>query len=252
MATLWQEVKNLRSKSQEHWVDALEQKPRTVDSNQNEVNMQHDSATTAAQTVIPQVGAARRYKTKNCNELKTKRLPKKVTFTQAYKKKRGPDHGLERWTRGQDFQRRNQNKTNVGFRRNSPITHQKFFARPNFAHGSKHLNDGRSYDQRPNQSFNRSDGNWSRNESFNNQNGIWRNSRSETIQRRDLSRNSSYRQLRSDQPNNSAFRRSDDRPTTGFTPYEQKFPETICRLHLMWFASPPPMIPIMKCQIPVH
>ena len=34
-----------------------------------------------------------------------------------------------------------------------------------------------------------------------------------------------YRQPRSDHPKNSAFRRFDNRPTTGFTAYEQKFPQ---------------------------
>ena len=32
-----------------------------------------------------------------------------------------------------------------------------------------------------------------------------------------------FHKTRSDQPNISAFRRSDNRPTTGFTPHEQKF-----------------------------
>ena len=39
--------------------------------------MQHHLANTAAQTDIPQVGAARRYETKNGSALKTKELPRK-------------------------------------------------------------------------------------------------------------------------------------------------------------------------------
>ena len=39
--------------------------------------MQHDFVTTAAQTDIPQAGAARRYGTKNWNELRTKELLRK-------------------------------------------------------------------------------------------------------------------------------------------------------------------------------
>ena len=58
---------------------------------------------------------------------------KKVTFTQDYNKKRGPDHGLEQWTRGKDFQRRNQNFTNVRFRGTSSIAYQNFFPGPNSA-----------------------------------------------------------------------------------------------------------------------
>ena len=45
---------------------------------------------------------------------------KKVTFTQDYNKKRVPDHGSEQWTRGQDFQRRNQNYNNDKSTRNFP------------------------------------------------------------------------------------------------------------------------------------
>ena len=46
-----------------------------------------------------------------------------------------------------------------------------------------------------------------------------------STQRRDFLRKSSYRQTRSNQLNNSAFHRSDIRPTTGCTPYDQKFPQ---------------------------
>ena len=49
-------------------------------------------------------------------------------------------------------------------------------------------------------------------------------SRFPSTQRRKFSQNNSYRQPRSDQRNNSVFRRYDNRPTTGFTPYEHKFP----------------------------
>ena len=122
---------------------------------------------------------------------------KKVTFTQDYNKKRGPDHGSEQLARGQDFQRRNQNYNNDGFRRNSPTTYQSFSPRPNFAYENNHPNNRRSYDQRPNQPFNRNDGNRSRNKSFNHSNGNWRNngnfSRSPSTQRRDFSQNNSYR-----------------------------------------------------------
>ena len=38
---------------------------------------QHHSATTAAQTDLPQDGASRRYETKNWNKSKTKELPRR-------------------------------------------------------------------------------------------------------------------------------------------------------------------------------
>ena len=191
--------------------------------------MQHDLAIFAAKRkypkFVPQEDTGRRiatnWKRKNCR--------KDVTFTQAYNKKRGPDHGSEQWSRGQDFQRRNQNYNNDGPARNFPTSYQNFSPRPNSAYGNNNSNNGRPYDQRPNQSFSRSDGNRSRNQSFNNQNGNGRNngnfSRSPSTPKRDFSQNN-YRQPRSDQPNNSAFRRSDNRPATGFTPYEHKFPQS--------------------------
>ena len=78
MATLGQEMKNLRLELQEHPVNAVEWNPRTKDPNNKGRQNATGFATTAAQMDIPQVGAARRYETKNWNEPKTKeRLRKK-------------------------------------------------------------------------------------------------------------------------------------------------------------------------------
>ena len=230
MATLGQEMKNLRSELQEHRVNALQGTTRAVDPNQKE----RQSATRFCNYCRTK-GHTPSWCRKKIREEELKQIEnertaeKKVTFTQDYNKKRGPDHGSEQWTRGQDFQRRNQNFTNDRFRRSSPNAYQSSFPRLNFAYTNNNSNDRRSYDQRPNQSFNKSDANRSGNESFINQNGNWRNngnfSRSPSTPRSHLSQNISYRQLRIYQPNNSAFRRSDNRPTTDFTPYEQKFPQ---------------------------
>ena len=84
---------------------------------------------------------------------------KKVTFTQVYNIKRGPDYGSEQWARGQDFQRRNQNYNFNGFRRNSPTTYQSSSPRPSFAYGNDRPDNRKPYDQRPNQQFYRNDGN---------------------------------------------------------------------------------------------
>ena len=66
MATLGQEMKNLRSELQEHRSKAVERNLRTkLDLNQKKYKTQHDSATRAAQTDIPQVGAARIYEIMN-------------------------------------------------------------------------------------------------------------------------------------------------------------------------------------------
>ena len=175
--------------------------------------------------MVPQEDTRRRTETKR----KRKDCREKSQFTQNYDKKRAADHGSEQWTRGQKFQGRNQNHNNDRPTRNIPTSYHNFSPRPYFAYGNKHPNNGSSYDQRRNQSFIKSDGNRSPNGSFNNQNGNWRNignsSRFPSTQRRDSSQNDSYCQSGSDQSNNCAFCRSDNRPTTGFTPYEEKFPQ---------------------------
>ena len=230
MATLGQEMKNLRSQLQEHRVNAVEGNPRTVDPNQKG----RQNATRFCNYCRTK-GHTRSWCRKKIRDEELKRIEnermaeKKVTFTQDYNKKRGPDHGSEQWTRGQDFQRRNQTFTNDRFKGTSPFAYQNFSPRPNSANGNNNPNNGRSYHQRQKQSFNRNDGNRSRNGSFNNSNGNWRNhenfSRSPSTQREDFSQNNFYRQPRTDQPNNSAFRRPDNRTTTSFNPYEQKFPQ---------------------------
>ena len=65
MATLGQEMKNLRSELQKHRVNAVEGNSRTVDPNQKGRQMQHDFVIIAAQTDIPQVGVERIYGMKN-------------------------------------------------------------------------------------------------------------------------------------------------------------------------------------------
>ena len=82
MATLGQEMRYLRSESQEHRVNAVEGNSRNVDPNQtkNEDRMQHDFVIIAAQTDVPQVGVERRYETKNWNALKTEGRPRKKSL----------------------------------------------------------------------------------------------------------------------------------------------------------------------------
>ena len=193
--------------------------------------MQRDFATTAAQMDIPQVGAAsKKIRDEELKRIENKRIAEKnVTFTQDYNKKQGPDYGSEQWPRGQDFQGRNPNYNFDGRTGRFPTSYQTFSPGRNFADGNNQLNKGRSYDQHPNQPFNRSDENRSRNGIFNHQNGTWRNKRnlfrSPSTHRKDFSQNISYRQPGSDQWNNFAFRRPDNQPPTGLTPYEQIFPK---------------------------
>ena len=230
MTTLGQEMKNLRFELQEHRFNAVEGSARTVDPNQKGRRNAIRFCNYCRTNGHTPCWCRKKIRDEELKRIEHERTAKKkVTFTQDYNKKRGPDHGSGQWTRGQDFQRRNQNFTNDRFRGTSPFAYQNFSPRPNSAYGNNNPNNGRSYDRRKNQSFNRNDGNRSRNGSFNNSNGNWRNhgniSRSPSTQRGDFSQNNFYRQPRTDQPNNFAFRRPDNRTTTSFTPYEQKFPQ---------------------------
>ena len=228
LATLGQEMKNLRSELQEHRVNALEGISRTADPNQNGRQNATRFCNYCRTNGHTPSWCRKKIRDEELKRTENERTAeKKVTFTQDYNRKRGPNHGSDQWARGQDFQRRNQNYNNDGFRRNSPANYQSFSPRSNFADGNDCPDNRRSYDQRQNQPFNRNDGNRFRNGSFNNSNGKWRNngnfSRSPSTQSRNYPQNSLNCQSRSDWPNNSAFRRSDNRPTTSLTPYEQKF-----------------------------
>ena len=230
IATLGQEMKNLRSELQEHRVKAVEGNSRTADPNQKGRQNATRFCNYCRTNGHTPSWCRKKIRDEELKRIENERTAeKKVTFTPDYNKKRGPDHGSEQWARGQDFQRRNQNFINDRFRRSSPNSFQRFFPRPNFTYRNNSSNDRRSFDQRPSQSFNRNDGDRSRHESFKNQNGNWWNngnfSRSPSNPRRDFSQNNSYRPPRNEKPHNSAFRRSDNRPTANFTPYEQKFPQ---------------------------
>ena len=217
MATLGQEMKNLQSDQQEHRVNAVAGNSRAVDPNQKRRQNTTRFCNYCRTNRHTPSWSRKKIQDEELQRIENERAAeKKVTFTQDYNKKRGPDHGSQQRTRGQDFQRRNNNYNNDGFRRNSPNNYQNFSPRPNFAYENNRLGNGRSSDQGQNQSFNRNDVNRSRHGSFNNSKGNWRTngnfSRLPSTKRRDFSRNNPYRQPRSDQPNNSdsAFCRSDN------------------------------------------
>ena len=116
MATLGQEMKNLRSELQEHRVNAVEENSRTVDPNQKG----RQNATRFCNYCRTNGHTPSWYRKKIRDEelkrIENERTPeKRVTFTEDYNRKRGPDHGSDQWTRGQDFQRRNNNYNSDGF-----------------------------------------------------------------------------------------------------------------------------------------
>ena len=170
-------MKNLQSELQEHWVEAVEGIPRTVDLNQKGRQKATRFCNYCRTNGHTPSWCRKKIRDEELKRIENERTAEeKVTFAQDYNRKPGPGHGSEQWARGQDSQRRNQDYTNDGPTRSSPTAYEGFSPRPNFAYGNHNPNNGRSYDQRPNPSFQISDGNWSRNGSFNNQNGnCWSN-----------------------------------------------------------------------------
>ena len=100
--------------------------------------------------------------------------------------------------------------------------------RPKSAYGTNILNNGRSYDQRQNQTVTTNDRKRSRNGSLDSQRKNCQSNRkfshSAFASRRDFSQNDSYSQRKADQPNSSVFQKTDNRTKNSFTLCEQKFP----------------------------
>ena len=136
MASLGQELKNLRTELKEHRVNAVEGNQKPINPNQ-----------TGRQNAKKFCGYCRTngHTPNFCrNKLRVEELKKlqneataqkKVTFTQDYNKRRGPSHGSENWTRLNDdngamtstprpFTRRNfrpSNQNSNNFRQNRPF-----------------------------------------------------------------------------------------------------------------------------------
>ena len=169
-ATLRQEMKNLRSELQELPVNAVEKNPRAVDPNQKGRQNATRFCNYCRTNGDTPSGCRKKIRDEELKRSENERtVEKEVTLTQDHNKERGSDHGSEQWTRGQDFQRRNQifniDRPTTIF----PTSYQNFSLRRNFGYGNNHPNNERLYDQRPNHSFIRSDRIRSRNGSFNNQ-----------------------------------------------------------------------------------
>ena len=123
MATLGQEMKNLRSELQEHRVKAVEGICRTVDPNQKGRQNATRFCNYCCTNGHTPSWCRKKIRDEEMKRIENERtVESRFTFTQDYNKKRRPDQGSEQWTTGRNFQRRNQNYNNDGFRRNSPTT----------------------------------------------------------------------------------------------------------------------------------
>ena len=137
MATLGQEMENLRSELQEHRVNAVGRTTRPVDPSEKGKQKATQFCNYCRTNVHTPSWCRKKIRDEEVKLIENERTAEKnVTFTQDYNKKLGPDQGSGQGTRDQDFQRRNQNYNNDGSRRSSSTTHRSFTPRPNLAHSN--------------------------------------------------------------------------------------------------------------------
>ena len=220
MASLGQELKNLRTELKEHRVNALEGNQRSVDPNQKG-RQNANRFCGYCQTN----GHTPNYCRKKMRDEEIKKLQneataeKKVTFTQDYNKRRGPSHGSGNWAgrnhnnetmmptprsfnRG-NFRPSNQNQNN--FRQNRP------------SERGDYTNNDRYTDYRarsPYESDQDQSRNWGNNNNY---------SRLPSTSRQNSSFTNPREQPRSNSPNPSVFNRFGNRDPSNNISYEKKF-----------------------------
>ena len=223
IASLGQELKNLRTELKEHRINALEGDQRPVDPNQKG----RQNATRFCGYCRTN-GHTPNYCRKKIRDEEVKMLQneataeKKVTFIQEYNKRRGPSHGSGKGTERNNndgammstsrsfttgnFRPSNQNPKN--FRQNRP------FERGDYTNNhSNRYNDYRSRSQYL------SDQNQSKN--WGSKNNY---SRSPSTSRQDSSSTDFRRQPRSNSPNPSVFNRFGNRDPSNDIPYDKTSP----------------------------
>ena len=235
LASLGQEMINLRSELQEHRVNALEN-PRQPDPNQK-----GPQNATRCCNYCRSNGHTPSWCRKKLRDEEVKRLQdgmmaeKRVTFTNDYNKRRGPSHGSGQFT-----------YNNIGNRhqagRDIPDTQQSTYDgdtqfHPRNKRGNPTRNNsfnsgrGRPFNRYQNQFVGRNDDNDYRKGSTGAPSrGTWQNigtnRRSPSGPRPDPQPNRQYQPSRSSKPDNSVFRQSNSQESGDVVPYEQRFPRT--------------------------
>ena len=223
MASLGQELKNLRTELKDHKINALEGNQRPVDPNQKG----RQNATRFCGYCRTN-GHAPNYCRKKIRDEDFKKLQneataaKKVTFTQNYNKERGPSHGSGDWTRRNNdngammsnprhfnrgsFRPNNQNSSN--FRQIRP------FERENYTNDNNNrYNEYRA--RSPYQSNQNQSRNWRSNNDY---------SRSPSTSRQESSFTDFGNQPPSNSSNPSVFNRFGNGDPSNNIPYGKKFP----------------------------
>ena len=223
MASLGQELKNLRTELKEHRINALEGNQRTADPNQKG----RQNATRFCGYCRTN-GHTPNYCRKKMRDEEIKKLQnestaeKKVTFTQDYNKRRGPSHGSGNWA-GRNDHNGALMSTPRSFNRGSfrPNTQNhntsgqsgSFERRDYPTNNNDRYNDYRA--RSPYQSDQGQPRNWGNNNNY---------SRSPSMSRQNSYLTDSRGQPRSNSPNPSVFNRFGNRDPSNNISYEKKFP----------------------------
>ena len=223
MASLGQELKNLRTELKEHRINALEGNQRPVDPNQKG----RQNATRFCGYCRTN-GHTPNYCRKKMRDEEIKKLQneatteKKVTFTHDYNKRRGPSHGSGNWAGRND---------NNGATMPTPRSFNRGSFRPNNQNYNTSGQNG-SFERKdyPNNNNDRYTGYRARSsyQSDQGQSGNRGNnnnySRSPSTSRQNSSFTDSRGQPRSNSPNPSVFNRFRNRNPSNNISYEKKFP----------------------------
>ena len=235
LASLGQEMKNLRSELQEHRVNALEN-PRQPDSNQKG----RQNATRFC-NYCRSNGHTPSWCRKKIRDEEVKKVQdglmteKRVAFTNDYYRRRGPSHGSGQFIYNIIGNRHQAGRDIPGTQQSTYDGATQFHPRSNWGNPPRNntFNFGRErpFNRCQNQFVNRNDDNDYRNGSTGAPlRGNWQNigsyPRSPFGPRRDPQQSRQYHPSRSSTPDNSVFRRSNSQESGGFVPYEQRFPRT--------------------------
>ena len=201
LASLGQEMKNLRTELQEHRINAVEGTSKPVDPNpkgrQNAVRFCNYCRTNGH--------TPNHCRQKNRDE-ELKRIENErnagnqVTFTQNHNKMCGPNHESGQWNNNRNFTER---------------------ANPSCGEGNQ--NRGRSFER--NQFINRNGGSWQRSVNSNNRDIDGNFPHSSQGHREYPSQSNSTIRPRPIHANHSCYQNQDNKRNSNFHPYEQKFPQ---------------------------
>ena len=201
LASLGQEMKNLRTELQEHRINAVEGTSKPVDPNpkgrQNAVRFCNYCRTN---------GHTPNHCRQKIRDEELKRIENErkaenqVTFTRIHNKKCGPNHESGQWNNNRNFTER---------------------ANPSCGEGNQ--NRGRSFER--NQFTNRNGGSWQRSVNSNNRDIDGNFPHSSQGHREYPSQSNSTIRPRPIHANHSCYQNQDNRQNSNFHPYEQKFPQ---------------------------